>query len=236
MLKPSRKNKKSTKQTRATGLNFDLAKIEPMTENQEKVFDLYEKGKNLVLYGSAGSGKSFLSIFLGLHEMMTYGTFNKIVIVRSAVASRDLGFLPGTEKEKVAVYEAPYKCIVNDLYGRDDAYDILKQKDIIQFESTSFLRGLTYNNCLIIVDEIQNLTLHEASTIITRMGDGSKIIFAGDIRQSDLNEKKESSCLSDLLKITQLMEEFDCVEFTVDDIVRSNIVKSFIIAREKLNL
>ena len=236
MLKPSRKNKKVTKQTRATGLNFELSKISPITDNQNIVFDLYNSGKNLVLYGSAGSGKSFLSLYLGLKEMMEVGSFNKIIIIRSAVASRDLGFLPGSEKEKVAVYEAPYKSIVNDLYGRDDAYDILKQKDIIEFESTSFLRGLTYSNCLIFVDEIENMCFHELNTIFTRIGEGTKIIFAGDTKQCDLNERKETSGMADFLSIIKKLDEFGLVEFTMDDCVRSSMVKHYLQIKEQLGL
>jgi predicted ribonuclease YlaK len=234
MLKPKNRSKKST--NRVSALHFELKKIYPMTENQKKVFDLYNEGKNLVVYGSAGSGKSFLSLYLGLKEMLDEAAFSKIVILRSAVATRDLGFLPGTEREKISVYEAPYRSIINELFGRADAYDIMKQKDIIEFESSSFLRGLTYANCLIFVDEIQNMTLHEISTIVTRLGENSKIIFAGDVRQSDLNERKENSGVKDLISIATIMPEFSLVEFTVDDIVRSDIVKSFLIAKEKLNL
>ena len=236
MLKPSRRNKKTTKPTRATGLNFELSKISPLTDNQEKTFELYDSGKNLVLYGSAGSGKSFLSLYLGLKDMMEVGSFTKIIIIRSAVASRDLGFLPGSEKEKVAVYEAPYKAIVNELYGRDDAYDIMKQKDIIQFESTSFLRGLTYNNCLIFVDEIENMCFHELNTIFTRIGEGTKIIFAGDIKQCDLNAKKETSGMADFLEILKKLDEFGIVEYTMDDCVRSGLVRNYLIQKESLGL
>ena len=168
MLKPKNKSRKSNK---VSALHFELKNIYPVTDNQKKVFDFYDEGKNLVLYGSAGSGKSFLSLYLGLNEMLNMGVFNKIVILRSAVATRDLGFLPGTEREKISVYEAPYRSIINDLFGRDDAYDIMKQKDIIEFESTSFLRGLTYSNCLIFVDEMENMTFSELNTIFTRIGE-----------------------------------------------------------------
>jgi predicted ribonuclease YlaK len=234
MLKPKNRSKKSA--NRVSALHFELKKVYPVTENQKRVFDFYDEGKNLVVYGSAGSGKSFLSLYLGLKEMLDEAAFSKIVILRSAVATRDLGFLPGTEREKISVYEAPYRSIINELFNRADAYDIMKQKDIIEFESSSFLRGLTYANCLIFVDEIQNMTLHEISTIVTRLGENSKIIFAGDVRQSDLNERKENSGVKDLISIATIMPEFSLVEFTVDDIVRSDIVKSFLIAKEKLNL
>ena len=236
MLKPNKRNKKTQKSPRATGLNFDLTKIQPITYNQERVFELYESGKNLVLYGSAGVGKSMVGLYLGLRDMMENGTFSKIVIIRSAVASRDIGFLPGTDKEKVEVYEAPYRAIVNDLYCRDDAYDIMKQKSIIQFESTSFLRGLTYENCLLFVDEIQNMNFQELDTILTRLHDSSKIIFAGDIKQCDFNTKKETSGIQDFMQILTHLNEFSMVEFTPDDIVRSGLVKNYIIAKEKLGL
>jgi phosphate starvation-inducible PhoH-like protein len=233
MIKPKKVKKSSN---RVSALNFELQTIQPKTDNQQRVFDYYNEGKNLVLYGSAGSGKSFLSLYLGIKEMLDIGTFNKIVILRSAVASRDLGFLPGTEREKISVYEAPYRSIINDLFGRDDAYDILKQKDIIEFESTSFLRGMTYSNCLIFVDEIENMAFHELNTIFTRIGEGTKIIFAGDIKQCDLNERKETSGMKDFLDIMKKLDEFGLVEFTMDDCVRSGLVKNYLIAKESLGL
>lgn len=234
MLKPKNRSKKSS--NRVSALHFELKKIYPMTENQKKVFDLYDEGKNLVVYGSAGSGKSFLSLYLGMKEMLDEAAFSKIVILRSAVATRDLGFLPGTEREKISVYEAPYRSIINELFGRADAYDIMKQKDIIEFESTSFLRGLTYANCLIFVDEMENMTFSELNTIFTRIGEGTKIIFAGDIRQCDLNERKESSGMKDFLRIMEELEEFGLVEFTMEDCVRSGLVKNYLMAKERLKL
>jgi phosphate starvation-inducible protein PhoH len=234
MLKPKNRSKKSA--NRVSALHFELKKIYPMTENQKKVFDLYDEGKNLVVYGSAGSGKSFLSLYLGLKEMLDEAAFSKIVILRSAVATRDLGFLPGTEREKISVYEAPYRSIINELFGRADAYDIMKQKDIIEFESTSFLRGLTYANCLIFVDEMENMTFSELNTIFTRIGEGTKIIFAGDIRQCDLNERKESSGMKDFLRIMEELEEFGLVEFTMEDCVRSGLVKNYLMVKERLKL
>lgn len=237
MLKPSRaKKSKKPSSSKFTCLNFDLIKIYPKTENQEKVFDLYDAGKNLVLYGSAGAGKSFLSLYLALKDMLSTGTFTRIIILRSAVASRDLGFLPGTEKEKVAVYEAPYKAIVNELFNRADAYDILKQKDLIVFESTSFLRGLTYSDSLIFVDEIENMAFHELNTIFTRIGENTKIIFAGDAKQCDLNLRKETSGMGDFITILKKLDEFGLVEFNMEDCVRSGIVKNYLIEKEKLGL
>lgn len=231
MLKPTKRNKKQ----KVNSLNFELNNIIPKTDNQQKVFDLYDEGKNLFLYGSAGVGKSFLVLYLALKDMIENGSFQKIIIFRSAIGSRDLGFLPGTEKEKIAVYEAPYKAIVNELFGRDDAYSILVDKDIIQFESTSFLRGLTYNNALMFADEIENMTFQELDTIITRISDSSKIVFAGDIKQCDLNLKKEFSGMPQFIDILRtLHNDFGFVEFNPNDIVRSGLVKNYIMAKEKL--
>lgn len=231
MLKPTKRNKKQ----KVNSLNFELNNIIPKTDNQQKVFDLYDEGKNLFLYGSAGVGKSFLILYLALKDMIENGSFQKIIIFRSAIGSRDLGFLPGTEKEKIAVYEAPYKAIVNELFGRDDAYSILVDKDIIQFESTSFLRGLTYNNALMFADEIENMTFQELDTIITRISDSSKIVFAGDIKQCDLNLKKEFSGMPQFIDILRtLHNDFGFVEFNPNDIVRSGLVKNYIMAKEKL--
>lgn len=232
MLKPTKRNKKQ----KVNSLNFELQNIIPKTENQQKVFDLYDEGKNLFLYGSAGSGKSFLSLYLALKDMMDNGSFQKIIIFRSAVACRDLGFLPGTEKEKIAVYEAPYKAIVNELFGRDDAYSILTDKDIIQFESTSFLRGLTYNNTLMFVDEIENLSYQECATIYGRVGQDTRLIMAGDIKQCDLNLRKEVSGFNDILAVSKEMPSFGFVEFTLEDCVRSGFAKEFLMAQEKIGL
>jgi phosphate starvation-inducible protein PhoH len=234
MLKPKKVKRTSAAKSASTNLNFVLSRVYPKTDNQKLVFDLYNEGKNLVLYGSAGSGKTFLSLYLGLEDLLNNGRFNKIVILRSAVASRDLGFLPGTEKEKVAVYEAPYRSTINDLFGRDDAYDILKQKKIVEFDSTSFLRGQTYNDCLLFVDEVENMSYQELDTIITRIGDNTRIIFAGDLEQCDFNNRKEISGLPEFLQITDKMEEFEKVEFSIEDCVRSGLVKSYLIAKHQV--
>lgn len=236
MIKPPKKQKNNKKvaTNKVSTLHFELDKIYPKTANQEKVFELYNEGKNLLLCGCAGTGKTFLSLYLALKDVIYNNYYNKIIIVRSAVPSREIGHLPGTEKEKLSAYEEPYRNIVNQLFGRADAYSILVEKGYIQFESTSFLRGVTFDNCLIIVDEIQNLTFEEASTVITRLGENSRIIYAGDTKQPDLNPRREVSGFDKLLQVVNIMDEFATVNFEVQDIVRSGIVKSFIIAREKL--
>lgn len=218
-------------QKQKTGLS--LTKITPLTENQKLTFQQYEKGSNLVLHGTAGTGKTFISTYLALKEILNLGLYRRLIIVRSAVPTRDIGFLPGSLKEKTRTYELPYHAICSDLFGRDDAYDILKMKGVVDMITTSFIRGITLNDSVILVDEAQNLSFHELDSIITRVGRNSRIIFCGDFKQSDL-EKRERKGLLDFLAILKRIDCFSMVEFNSEDIVRSGIVKQYIIEREKI--
>ena len=215
-------------------LHFDLKDIEPLTHNQAKTFNLWEEGQNLLLVGTAGTGKSFLSAYLGMKSILESKDQNKLVIVRSVVPTRDMGFLPGSNKEKSKVYEAPYYSIFSELFGRSDAYDYLKNKNLVEFMTTSFVRGITINDSVILVDELQNMTPSELHSIMTRIGKNCRVIFAGDIKQNDLNIKREQSGFKDFFKVIDKMRDFGIVEFMRDDIVRSELVKSYIIAREIL--
>lgn len=216
---------------------FELKKIEPLTENQKLSFEQYDKGKNLMLHGIAGTGKSFISLYLALNEIINgNGNYNKVIIVRSVVPTRDMGFLPGNNKEKTKVYEAPYYAICTELFGRGDAYEILKQKGMVDFISTSFIRGITLNNCIIIVDEIANMTLHELDSVITRVGRNCKIIFSGDFRQSDFTREHEKNGLIDFMKIINRMKSFAFIDFDENDIVRSSMVKDYIIQKDRLGI
>ena len=217
---------------------FEMKKIEPLTENQKLSFEQYEKGKNLMLHGIAGTGKSFISLYLALNEILNSknGNYQRVIIVRSVVPTRDMGFLPGNNKEKAKVYEAPYYAICSELFGRGDAYEILKQKGLVEFISTSFIRGITLNNCIIIVDEIANMTLHELDSVITRVGRNCKIIFSGDFRQSDFTREHEKNGLIDFMKIINKMKSFAFVDFDENDIVRSSMVKDYIIQKDRLGI
>lgn len=216
---------------------FELREIKPLTANQQKTFSSYEKGQNLVLHGFAGTGKSFISLYLALEEVLNGSTvYDKVVIVRSVVPSRDVGFLPGSIKEKIKVYEEPYREICADLFGRGDAYDILKLRGVVDFTTTSFLRGVTFNNAIVIVDELQNMVFGELDTVMTRMGDQSKIIFCGDFRQTDLTLEREKSGLIHFLNITKRMNRFEYIEFEKQDIVRSGLVREYIIKRTELGI
>lgn len=216
--------------------NLQLKEIHPLTENQGKVFSAYADEKNIVCAGSAGTGKTFLLFYLCLQDLIYSQEYDKIIIFRSSVPTRNIGFLPGDEKEKMAAYEQPYKGVCGDLFQRSDAYEILKKKDLIEFQSTSFVRGTTFDNCLIIVEECQDMNLHEISTIITRCGKNTKIFFSGDFKQCDLDGKREVSGFNDFLRIVGMMYSFETVEFGLEDIVRSGLVKDYLVAKETLGL
>lgn len=210
------------------GASLTIKEIEPLTRNQLRAF---ESTNHLLLHGLAGTGKTFISSYLAFDDMAK-GLFEKLVIIRSAVPTRDIGFLPGTEKEKASVYEEPYKDIANELFGRGDAYGILKQKSLVEFMTTSFIRGITLKNAVIMIDECQNMSFHELDSIITRMGEGCRVIFCGDFRQADLKQNG----MQDFIQVLKRMNEFDFIEFGIDDIVRSEFVKNYIIAKNELGL
>lgn len=211
-----------------SGANLDLQPIEPLTTNQVHAF---ESEKHLLLHGLAGTGKTYISCYLAFDDMAK-GLYDKLVIIRSAVSTRDIGFLPGTEKEKASVYEEPYKDICIDLFQRGDAYEILKQKHLVDFMTTSFIRGVTLRNATIIIDECQNMTFHELDSIITRVGENCRVIFCGDFRQADLKQNG----LRDFIRVLEAMDCFDVVDFQIEDIVRSKFVKDYIIAKTNLGL
>lgn len=219
--------------------HFDLNSIYPITDNQIKTFNAFERGDNLFLHGCAGTGKTFISIYLALKEIMDGRTRRtKLVIIRTAQSSKDIGFLPGNEKEKLAVYEAAYRAICSELFHRDDAYDILKQKGIIEFHSTSFLRGTTIDDAIILIDEVQNMRQQEWFTVLTRTGDKSRVILCGDTKQDDLTSEryKEKSGIDPLIKVFSIMENSSLIQFDLDDIVRSGFVRELILAAYKLGL
>lgn len=212
--------------------NLSLKQVTPKTKNQEIVFRDFSNGKNLLIHGLPGTGKSFVSLYLALSEIDDFKTYHNVTIIRSVVPSRDMGFLPGNIKEKSKIYELPYQAICNELYGRGDAYEILKSKGIIDFQTSSFLRGLTLDHSIIIVDECQNMTFQELSTIITRTGQNARIIFCGDYRQTDLKFNDEKRGILDFMNILHKMNKyFTSIEFNEEDIVRSGLVKDFIIKK-----
>lgn len=210
-----------------------LSIIKPMTINQSRVFKEFYKGQHLLLHGYAGTGKSFLSLYLALHDALVIKSTKRVIIVRSAVPSRTQGFLPGTEAEKAAIYEMPYAAIVDDLFGKKaGSYNRLKDQKTIEFTTTSYLRGLTIDDAIIIIDEVQNMVDGEINTVMTRVGQNSRVIICGDFRQNDLMNKREESCIRTLMDTVRRMGSFSVIEMGHDDIVRSGLVREWILARE----
>jgi phosphate starvation-inducible protein PhoH len=217
--------------------HFELRTIKPLTANQQMTFDYYRKGYNLMLHGYAGTGKTFCAFYLALEELLTgKSNYDKIILIRSVVPSRDMGFLPGSIRDKIAIYEEPYKEICDDLFGRGDGYNILKMKNMVQFTTTSFLRGITFNNAIVIVDETNNMTFQEIDTVMTRLGNESRVVFCGDYRQSDLNKPHEKTGIREFMAITRRINTFKHVEFEKEDIVRSGVVRDYIINKTELGL
>jgi phosphate starvation-inducible protein PhoH len=215
-----------------------LIDIEPLTENQRKLFESYSEQKHIVAYGCAGTGKTFITLYNALCEVLDERSpYEKIYLVRSLVATREIGFLPGSYDDKSDIYQIPYKNMVKYMFQlSSDAefemlYGNLKSQETIKFWSTSFLRGTTLDNAIIIVDEFQNCTMHELDSIITRVGESSKIMFCGDATQSDLQKTNERNGIIDFMTVLRKMPSFDIIEFGVDDIVRSGLVKEYIVAK-----
>ncbi len=221
----------------------NLIPVKPITDNQKLVFNSWKKGQNQFLFGAAGTGKTFISLYLALKDILDLKTpYSKVVLVRSLIPTREIGFLPGDEEDKAALYQVPYQNMVQFMFEQpneqsfSNLYNRLKGQGSLFFLSTSFLRGLTFDNSIIIVDECQNLNFHELDTIITRIGQDSKIVFSGDFNQTDLIKQQEKNGLHDFLRILNEMEEFHCLEFTIGDIVRSGFVRNYLINKIKLGL
>jgi predicted ribonuclease YlaK len=221
----------------------NLTKISPVTDSQKEIFDTWKDGKNQFLFGCAGTGKTFISLYLALQQVLNNETpYDKVIVVRSLIPTREIGFLPGDEEDKAALYQVPYSNMMQFMFEQPNEqafsmlYERLKQQGSFYFLSTSFLRGLTFDNSIIIVDECQNLNFHELDTIITRVGQDSKIFFCGDFGQSDLTKLNERNGLMDFLQILQEMNEFNCTEFNIGDIVRSGFVRNYLIQKTKLGM
>ena len=234
----------STRQMRRKPIGSEhLLDIKPLTPSQEKVFEAWEKQKNMFLFGAAGTGKSFVTMYLALRDILDEKTpYNKLYVVRSLVPTREIGFLPGDHEDKANLYQIPYKNMVRFMFEMPDdpsfemLYANLKAQDTVSFWSTSFIRGTTIDNSIVLVDESENLNFHELDSIITRLGVNSRIIFAGDAAQTDLTKAHEKTGIMDFKKIIDDMDEFESIEFGIDDIVRSGLVKSYLISKINLGI
>lgn len=228
--------KRKAKPVKAKFDNLSARKIEPITEAQRLMFESFKQGQNVVACGSAGTGKTFTACALALQEVFAQRK-SKIVLVRSAVPTRSMGYLPGDLGDKTLVYTVPFRQIVNDICENGTAYDILTTKGVIEFMTTSFIRGITLDDSIVIVDEVQSMTWHELNSLVTRCGKNTQLILCGDTKQNDLiTNKNDVSGFADFLKVTESMDEFDIIKFFPQDIVRSGLVKSWILACERHGL
>lgn len=210
-----------------------LLTYDPITENQRTAYDAWDEGDHLVLCGSAGTGKTFVGMYLALQDVLDKSyPQEKLIIVRSVVPTREMGYLPGSIEEKVDAYTAPYRAAATELFNETGAYDVLEKQGVINFMSTSFIRGVTLDECIILVDEMQNCTYHELDSIITRVGRNSRIIFSGDYYQSDLVKESDKKGILDFMNIIEMMNNFTTVEFGWPDIVRSDFVRDYIMTKE----
>ena len=223
-----------------TGL---MREVEPLTDSQKELYKCYENDQNIVAYGAAGTGKTFITLYNALRDVLSDKTpYEKIYLVRSLVATREIGFLPGDHEDKSYLYQIPYKNMVKYMFQLPTEADFemlyanLKAQGTISFWSTSFIRGTTFDKAIIIVDEFQNLNYHELDSIITRVGEDTKIMFCGDATQSDLTKQNEKNGIMDFMKILRIMPSIDIIEFGVEDIVRSGLCKEYLVAKMEMNL
>ena len=215
----------------------DLLEFEPITGNQKKAFDLWDEGENLILAGSAGTGKTFIAMYLATEAMLERSTpYDKVIVIRSVVSVREVGYLPGKLEEKTAVFEAPYKAIAEELFEDKAVYNKLVNNHQIQFETTSFIRGKTFDRAIIIVDEMQNLNFHELDSVMTRVGENCRVIFCGDYLQTDFERESDRLGINKFLNIIDRMKDFTMIQFGWDDIVRSGVVRDYIMTKEMMGL
>jgi len=232
--------KTRSKSQRRLPINADLmVPVEPLTPNQERIFKAWDEGKHLFIYGCAGTGKTFTALYKALYDCLkATPAYERVYLVRSLVATREIGFLPGDHEDKSSLYQIPYKNMVKYMFemGNDNDFEILygqlKAQESIKFWSTSFLRGITLDNSVIIIDEMQNLNFHELDSIITRVGENSRIVFCGDAMQTDLVKDREKNGIHDFMRILELMpDDFEMVEMGIDDICRSGLVRNYLLAK-----
>lgn len=229
---------KQQKQTEQMNIRLDnLITVDPITEKQREVFSAWREGDHLALTGTAGTGKTFIALYLALEEVMDKSTpYDKVQIIRSVVPTREVGYLPGTLEDKLDAFTGPYRAICSELFDDMKAYEKLSHNRYIAFDSTSYIRGVTYDNCIIVVDEMQNLNFHELDSVITRIGQATKIILCGDYHQSDFKQEKDKQGVNTFLQILDNMRHFSIISFGWEDIVRSDFVRDYIMTKEWMGI
>lgn len=217
----------------------DCKDIVPLTDRQDDAFrSWYQRAdSHLALLGSAGVGKTLLACYLGINEVLNPKTPQKqLIIVRAANATKEIGFLPGTKEEKEEIFQLPYFDVFRFLFNRAATYRDMCDAGVIKFTTTSHIRGLTFENAIVIFDEIQSASRHDIDSLATRLGDDSRLIMIGDGYQNDLHSKRgtEVSGFDYAVGMMHKIDDFDVIQFTHDDIVRSGFVKKWIIESERI--
>ena len=212
----------------------NMRDIKPITDSQIEAYEQWDKGRNLILSGAAGSGKTFIALYLALQELIK-NRKKRLVILRSVVPTRDIGFLPGTQEEKEAAYLTPYIGVISEIFKNNPTlFTSFLKNGTIEFLTTSYIRGITLKDAIVVVDEFQNCNFHELDSIITRIGKGSRVIFSGDYYQSDFTNRKEKEGIGEFLKIIESLKHFKKIEFTWKDCVRSGMVRDYLMTKEKM--
>jgi len=214
-----------------------MDRISPITPHQEDAWAAWGSGDHLALTGTAGTGKTFIAMYLALEEVMDKNSpYETLHIIRSVVPTREIGFLPGTIQEKLDAYTGPYRAAATELFNDPKAYDKLIHNNYMSFQSTSFIRGVTFDSSIILVDEMQNLNFHELDSVITRVGQATKIVFSGDFHQSDFKQDKEKNGINLFLEVLANMKNFSIIKFGWEDIVRSDFVRDYIMTKEWMGI
>jgi phosphate starvation-inducible PhoH-like protein/PhoH-like ATPase len=212
----------------------NMRDIKPITDSQIEAYEQWDRGRNLILSGAAGSGKTFIALYLALQELIK-NRKKRLVILRSVVPTRDIGFLPGTQEEKEAAYLTPYIGVISEIFKNNPTlFTSFLKNGTIEFLTTSYIRGITLKDAIVVVDEFQNCNFHELDSIITRIGKGSRVIFSGDYYQSDFTNRKEKEGIGEFLKIIESLKHFKKIEFTWKDCVRSGMVRDYLMTKEKM--
>lgn len=210
-------------------MKLELNLHHPLTENQKRV--LKSRKDHLLVQGPAGTAKTYSVLARGLVKVSA-GDVDQIIIIRSPVEIRKIGHLPGDADEKMDPYAAPYIGLLAEISPKMN-YRALVSKRLLCFTPTTFLRGTTFHNSFVIVDEYQNLSEHELDTVMTRVGQGTQLCVVGDpAAQSDL-PRHEQGEQADIIDTFASMECVDHVQFSVEDVVRSGFVKDYHIARSE---
>ena len=218
----------------------NLLPIEAIGPAQTEAFAKYKENKNLFLTGSAGTGKTFVLLYLAFADVFDdESPYDKVILIRSLLPSRDAGFHSGSLEEKANYYQAPYRQLVKFLFemqSKDEfaaLWDLLIEQESVEFQTTSFLRGQTFDNAIIICDEAQNLNFAELDTVMCRVGQNTKIMFSGDEAQTAFINNDDKEGMYNFQGILGEMEECEVIKFGIGDILRSGLCRSYLIAKEQ---